>query len=124
MESVIRVERMRQAIFENVNPEMALAKPSLGLLQSPYGGPGYYGGGPPGMANPHINFRPAGAGPMGPMMHPGMGGRGGGGPPGMGGPMRERGRGLLGEHPLGEWARTYHIFFLMIVVKLFFVSKQ
>ena len=84
MEQVLRVERLRQAVLENLRVDFA--KPLLPALYphypGPYGhGPGPYGPGP----GPGPMYRGRG-GPMGPLPPP---------PPGPKSPGR--GRGILGN---------------------------
>lgn len=89
---MLRVEKLRQAIMENLHFEFA--KPFLPSAAMYAAYPMQYGQAPGGP----FPYRPAGMGRM-----PPQGGRGMGmgfmGPPEMGPPNPGRGRGILGEYP-------------------------
>ncbi|XP_076448160.1 constitutive coactivator of PPAR-gamma-like protein 1 homolog [Babylonia areolata] len=89
MEQVMRVERLRQAVLENLRVDFA--KPLLpgGLYPGPHYPPGPYGPpgpGPYGPPGPDPMYRGRG-GPMGPLLPPGPKSPG-------------RGRGILGRSPV------------------------
>jgi hypothetical protein len=82
MEQVLRVERLRQAVLENLHVEFA--KPLLPALY-PYGPPGPYGPTPnPYAPTPMGHMFRGRGGPVGPLLPPG--------PKSLG-----RGRGILGN---------------------------
>ncbi|XP_045164687.2 constitutive coactivator of PPAR-gamma-like protein 1 homolog isoform X2 [Mercenaria mercenaria] len=98
VEQVLRVERLRQAIMENLQFEFA--KPFLPSAAMYAGYPMPYGQAPGGP----FPYRPAGMGRMPGGPPPPQGGRGMGmgfmGPPEMGPPNPGRGRGILGRSPV------------------------
>jgi hypothetical protein len=95
VDQVMKVERMRNAILERLQPESVFAKPPLPLMSPQFGG-----GGPSLYGHPGP-YRAAGMNPMpmAPGQHPGFGGSGPG--RGIGRAVgRDRGRGLLGHSPV------------------------
>ena len=68
VDQVMQVERMRQAILENIMvPESVFARPALPVMSNPYNS----------LYPPNVNMRPAGAPRRPPQMGRGMEGVGG-----------------------------------------------